>query len=99
MAYAFSFPLRSEERKTLLEQLRNKGDFKHNTEVLEKGRGQIVTWKQPSDKASSRAWSEEERRAVYKHRGKFLTERRVPGKLHEMPRRGKVPEGKILERR
>lgn len=52
VAYAFSFPLRSKERKTLLEQLRNKGDFKHNTEVLEKGRGQIVTWKQPSDKAS-----------------------------------------------
>lgn len=52
VAYAFSFPLRSKERKTLLEQLRNKGDFKHNTEVLEKGRGQIVTWKQPSEKAS-----------------------------------------------
>ncbi|KAL1272198.1 hypothetical protein QQF64_028060 [Cirrhinus molitorella] len=52
VAYAFSFPLGSKERKILLEQLRNKGDFKHNTKVLDKGRGQIVTWKQPSDKAS-----------------------------------------------
>ncbi|XP_061598835.1 uncharacterized protein LOC133461871 isoform X3 [Cololabis saira] len=52
VAYAFSFPLGSKERKVLLEQLRNKGDFKHNTKVLEKGRGQLVTWKQPSDKAS-----------------------------------------------
>ncbi|MEQ2233169.1 hypothetical protein ILYODFUR_019194, partial [Ilyodon furcidens] len=52
VAYAFSFPLRSQERKVLLEQLRNKGDFKHNVKVIEERRGQIVTWKQPSDKAS-----------------------------------------------
>ncbi|XP_073722747.1 uncharacterized protein [Misgurnus anguillicaudatus] len=52
VAYAFSFSLGSKQRKSLLEQLRNKGDFKHNSKVLEKGRGQIVTWKQPSDKAS-----------------------------------------------
>lgn len=52
VAYAFSFPLGSKERKVLLEQLRNKGDFKHNSEVLEKGTGQIVTWKQPSNDAT-----------------------------------------------
>ncbi|KAI3376190.1 hypothetical protein L3Q82_016405 [Scortum barcoo] len=52
VAYAFSFPSRSKERKIVLEQLRNKGDFKHNTAVLEKGRGELVTWKQPSDKVS-----------------------------------------------
>ncbi|KAI7789871.1 hypothetical protein IRJ41_021112, partial [Triplophysa rosa] len=52
VAYAFSFPLGSKQRKSLLEQLRNKGDFKHNRKVLEKGRGQIVTWKQPSEQAS-----------------------------------------------
>jgi len=28
-----------------------------------------------------RPWSEEERRAVNKHLGKFMAERRVPGKL------------------
>lgn len=52
VAYAFSFPLGSKQRKSLLEQLRNKGDFKHNRKVLEKGKGQIVTWKQPSEQAS-----------------------------------------------
>ncbi|KAF5899327.1 nucleoporin p54 isoform X1, partial [Clarias magur] len=52
VAYAFSFPVRSEERKVLLEQLRNKGDFKHNSKVLEEGKGQLVTWKQPTDKVS-----------------------------------------------
>lgn len=51
VAYAFSFPVRSKERKVLLDQLRNKGDFKHNAKVLEKGSGQLVTWKQPSYKA------------------------------------------------
>ena len=34
--------------KVLLDQLRNKGDFKHNTKVLKKGKGQVVTCKQPS---------------------------------------------------
>ncbi|KAJ4947321.1 hypothetical protein JOQ06_009357 [Pogonophryne albipinna] len=52
VAYAFSFPLGSKDRKGLLEQLRNKGDFKHNTKVLEEGKGELVTWKQPSGKAS-----------------------------------------------
>lgn len=54
VAYAFSFPLGSQERKVLLEQLRNKGDFKHNTKVLEKGSGELITWKQPSDKTSAK---------------------------------------------
>ncbi|KAI4795630.1 hypothetical protein KUCAC02_029766 [Chaenocephalus aceratus] len=52
VAYAFSFPLGSKDRKGLLEQLQNKGDFKHNTKVLEEGNGELVTWKQPSGKAS-----------------------------------------------
>ncbi len=52
VAYAFSFPVRSKDRKVLLDQLRNKGDFKHHVKVLEKGTGQLVTWKQPSNKAS-----------------------------------------------
>lgn len=48
VAYAFSFPAKSKDRKVLLDQLRNKGDFKHNAKVLKKGKGQIVTCKQPS---------------------------------------------------
>ena len=52
VAHAFSFPLGSKQRKTLLESLRNKGDWQHNLKVLEDGNGEIVTWKQPSKGAS-----------------------------------------------
>ncbi|KAI4789657.1 hypothetical protein KUCAC02_035110 [Chaenocephalus aceratus] len=52
VAYAFSFQTGSKKRKTLLESLRNKGDWQHNSEVLQKGHGEIVTWKQPSEKTS-----------------------------------------------
>ncbi|XP_054872429.1 uncharacterized protein LOC129350328 isoform X2 [Amphiprion ocellaris] len=52
VAYAFSFPLGSKQRKVLLGQLRNLGDFKHNAIVLAKGRGDLVTWQHLSDKAS-----------------------------------------------
>lgn len=52
VAYAFSFPFGSKQRKTLLESLRNKGDWQHNLKVLEEGNGELVTWKKPSKKAS-----------------------------------------------
>lgn len=48
VAYAFSFPIGSKKRKALLEGLRNKGDYKHNLEVIKSGKGEIITWKQPS---------------------------------------------------
>ncbi|XP_029987175.1 uncharacterized protein LOC115417411 isoform X2 [Sphaeramia orbicularis] len=54
VAYAFSFEIGSKQRKVLLEKLRNKGDYKHNTHVLEKGSGELITWKQPSKKASAK---------------------------------------------
>ncbi|XP_054869079.1 uncharacterized protein LOC129349540 [Amphiprion ocellaris] len=50
VAYAFSFPVGSKQRKIRLEGLRNKGDWQHNLSVLEEGYGEIVTWKQPSAK-------------------------------------------------
>lgn len=53
VAYAFSFQPGSKERNALLEQLRIKGDLKHNAKVLEEGTGQLVTWKQPSDNVTS----------------------------------------------
>lgn len=37
--------------RVFLKQLRNKGDLKHNSKVLQKGRGEVVIWKQPSNKA------------------------------------------------
>ena len=52
VAHAFSFPLGSKQRKTLLDSLRNKGDWQHNIKVLEEGNGEIVTWRQPTEKAS-----------------------------------------------
>ncbi|XP_067352979.1 uncharacterized protein [Channa argus] len=52
VAHAFSFPTGSKKRKTLLDSLRNKGDWQHNLKVLQEGEGEIVTWKQPSKKAS-----------------------------------------------
>ena len=52
VAHAFSFPLGSKQRKTLLDSLRNKGDWQHNIKVLEEGNGEIVTWRQPIEKAS-----------------------------------------------
>jgi hypothetical protein len=53
VARAFSFPPGSKQRKTLLESLRNKGDWQHNSKVLEEGNGEIVTWRlrRPTEKA------------------------------------------------
>ncbi|XP_052409507.1 uncharacterized protein LOC127955914 isoform X3 [Carassius gibelio] len=51
VAYAFSFPVGSKQRKILIEGLRNKGDWKHNRMVFEEGNGEIVVWKRPSEKA------------------------------------------------
>lgn len=50
VARAFSFPVGSKERHRLLEGLRNKGDWQHNLSVFKEGHGEIVTWKQPSEK-------------------------------------------------
>lgn len=51
VAHSFSFPLGSKTRKTLLESIRNKGDWQHNLKVSEEGTGELVTWKRPSKKA------------------------------------------------
>jgi len=51
VAYAFSFPVGSKQRKTLIEGLRNKGDWQHNHMVFKEGNGEIVVWKRPSVKA------------------------------------------------
>ncbi|XP_056129347.1 uncharacterized protein LOC130106989 [Lampris incognitus] len=52
VAHAFSFPVGSKQRKELLEELRNMGDYQHNMKVLKEGRGQIVTRKRPCNNAS-----------------------------------------------
>ncbi|KAG9268080.1 hypothetical protein AMEX_G18978 [Astyanax mexicanus] len=51
VARALSFPKGSKQRAALLEEIRNKGDFEHNIEVLENGDGQLITWRQPEANA------------------------------------------------
>lgn len=46
VAHAIHFPKGSKLRQTLLDQIRNKGDYEHNFQVLKNGEGDIVTKKQ-----------------------------------------------------
>ncbi|XP_028969448.2 uncharacterized protein LOC114828792 [Esox lucius] len=47
VAHAISFPKLSKIRSLLLDQLRNKGNYEHNFEVLQSGDGEVVTKKIP----------------------------------------------------
>ena len=47
VAKALSFTKGSKQRRAHLEQLRNRGNFAHNAEVLETGAGTLVACKQP----------------------------------------------------
>lgn len=46
VTHAVHFPKGSKVRQTLLDQIRNKGDYEHNCLVLKSGEGEIVTKKQ-----------------------------------------------------
>uniref|UniRef100_UPI0037E803F2 M-phase phosphoprotein 8 isoform X2 n=1 Tax=Semicossyphus pulcher TaxID=241346 RepID=UPI0037E803F2 len=46
VAHAIHFPRGSKVRQSLLDQIRNKGDYEHNCQVLKSGEGEIVTKKQ-----------------------------------------------------
>ncbi|XP_063743201.1 M-phase phosphoprotein 8 isoform X1 [Eleginops maclovinus] len=46
VAHAIHFPKGSRVRQSLLDQIRNKGDYEHNCQVLKSGEGEIVTKKQ-----------------------------------------------------
>ncbi|XP_027146992.1 M-phase phosphoprotein 8 isoform X3 [Larimichthys crocea] len=46
VAHAVHFPKGSKVRQNLLDQIRNKGDYEHNCQVLKSGEGEIVTKKQ-----------------------------------------------------
>ncbi|MEQ2259538.1 hypothetical protein XENORESO_013403, partial [Xenotaenia resolanae] len=47
IAYAFSLPEDSKDRKVILEKMRNKGNFKHNSEVLQSGKGSLKVKRKP----------------------------------------------------
>ncbi|XP_063343175.1 uncharacterized protein LOC134636870 [Pelmatolapia mariae] len=51
VVHAFSLPRDSNERKSLLEKLRNKGHFKHNAAVLHGGVGPLKVKRRPKIKA------------------------------------------------
>ncbi|XP_053295357.1 M-phase phosphoprotein 8 isoform X2 [Pleuronectes platessa] len=46
VAHAIHFPKGSKVRQTLLDQIRNKGDYEHNCHVVKSGEGQIFSKKQ-----------------------------------------------------
>ncbi|XP_030018187.1 uncharacterized protein LOC115438607 isoform X4 [Sphaeramia orbicularis] len=48
---ALSLPKNSKERKQQLEYICNKGNFKHNNDVLETQKGKLIPWKQPQRKS------------------------------------------------
>ncbi|MED6234406.1 hypothetical protein ATANTOWER_028966 [Ataeniobius toweri] len=50
VAKAYSLPKNSKQRRLQLDYLRNKGNFEHNTEVLESNQGKLIAWKQPKKK-------------------------------------------------
>ncbi|XP_053366395.1 uncharacterized protein si:ch211-266o15.1 isoform X2 [Clarias gariepinus] len=52
VAYALSFPKKSKRRHMLLEQLRKKGNYQHNIEVIRNGNGDIVMQKRTKRKRS-----------------------------------------------
>ncbi|XP_058255761.1 uncharacterized protein si:ch211-266o15.1 isoform X2 [Hemibagrus wyckioides] len=56
VAYALSFPKKSKRRHMLLEQLRKKGNYKHNIEVIRNGNGDIVMQKQTKRKRSAKEY-------------------------------------------
>ncbi|XP_048830876.1 uncharacterized protein LOC125725220 isoform X8 [Brienomyrus brachyistius] len=54
VAEALSFPKRSKERKRLLEKIRNKGNYRHNSNVLEKGNGLLKVKRRPNKDCDSK---------------------------------------------
>ncbi|XP_037343918.2 uncharacterized protein LOC134102857 [Pungitius pungitius] len=53
VAHAIHFPKGSKVRQSLLDQIRNKGDYEHNCQVLKSGEGEIVTKKQVKNSSVS----------------------------------------------
>ncbi|XP_051949039.1 uncharacterized protein LOC127620015 isoform X3 [Xyrauchen texanus] len=53
IAEALSLPVRSRQRKQLLEMLRNRGNFNHNNNVLKKGEGSLKVKRRAVQKSES----------------------------------------------
>ncbi|XP_067357520.1 uncharacterized protein [Channa argus] len=57
VAKAFSLPKNSKERRLQLDYIRNKGNFEHNTEVLESHKGKLIPWKQPKKRKEGQEYT------------------------------------------
>ena len=57
VAKACSLPKNSSERRRQLDYIRNKGNFEHNIDVLEKERGKLIPCKQPTKKSEGRKFA------------------------------------------
>uniref|UniRef100_A0A3P9M1A8 SET domain-containing protein n=1 Tax=Oryzias latipes TaxID=8090 RepID=A0A3P9M1A8_ORYLA len=57
VAKAFSLPKNSKERRAQLDYIRNKGNFKHNNEVLENHEGKLIPSKQPNKKTDGQIFT------------------------------------------
>nr|XP_043909194.1 uncharacterized protein LOC122786777 isoform X4 [Solea senegalensis] len=89
VAKAFSLPKNSKERKLQLDYIRNKGNFEHNSEVLETQKGKLIPWKQPQKKSEGQEFAHcihcyglFSRRAMWRHFQvcNFKPESSKPGK-------------------
>ncbi|XP_038147926.1 uncharacterized protein LOC119787925 isoform X2 [Cyprinodon tularosa] len=74
VAKAFSFPKHSKERKRQLGYIRNKGNFEHNSDVLETRKGKLIPWRQPEKKSDGHKFAHcvscyglFSRRAMWRH--------------------------------
>ncbi|CAB1345119.1 unnamed protein product [Coregonus sp. 'balchen'] len=54
IAYALSLDIASRQRKVLLEKLRNKGNFQHNTNVVNKGSGCLKVKRKPKPNSGAK---------------------------------------------
>ncbi|XP_052456354.1 uncharacterized protein LOC128016052 isoform X25 [Carassius gibelio] len=89
VAKAFSFPKNSKERKLQLDYIRNKGNFEHNSHVLETQKGKLIPCKQPGKKSEGHKFAHcihcyglFSRRAMWRHFKvcSFKPESTKPGK-------------------
>ncbi|XP_034565550.1 uncharacterized protein LOC117831136 isoform X1 [Notolabrus celidotus] len=89
VAKAFSLPKNSKERKLQLDYIRNKGNFEHNSDVLETQKGKLIPWKQPREKSEGQKFAHcvycyglFSRRAMWRHFQvcRFKPESTKPGK-------------------
>ena len=56
VAAALAMPKKSKERKQKWEELRSKGNFAHNSEVIKAGKGELIPYRRPRKNVSSKEY-------------------------------------------